>query len=89
MIKLYLMKYGEKSISKKIIGSYKTPQECNQAINDYIIDNKLYNVKPYRRYWQEGEETMIDYGSHWNFFTMKPTCQKSANELLKWVCGDE
>ena len=29
MIRLYLMKYGEKSLSKKIIGSYKTPQECN------------------------------------------------------------
>lgn len=51
MIKLYLMKYGEKSMSKKIIGSYKTPQECNQAINDYIIDNALCNVERYRCYW--------------------------------------
>lgn len=49
---------------KRVIGNYKTPQECSWAMNDYIIDNKLYNVKPYRRYWQEGEETMIDYGSH-------------------------
>lgn len=89
MIKLYLMKYGEKSMSKKIIGSYKTPQECNQAINDYITDNALYNVERYRRYWFEDMELMVDYGSHWKFFKMKPTCKKSADELQKWVCGDE
>ena len=75
MIKLYFIERIEKGAKKRVIGNYKTPQECSWAMDDYIIDNKLHNVKPYRRYWQEGTETMIDYGSHWNFFTMKPTCQ--------------
>lgn len=89
MIKLYFIERVEKGTKKRVIGNYKTPQECNQAINDYTIDNALCNVERYRRYWFEDMELMVDYGSHWKFFKMKPTCEKSADELQNWVCGDE
>lgn len=58
MIKLYFIERVEKGTKKRVIGNYKTPQECSWAMNDYIIDNKLYNVKPYRRYWFEDMEVI-------------------------------
>ena len=64
MIKLYFIERVEKGTKKRVIGNYKTPQECNQAINDYTIDNALCNVERYRRYWFEDMELMVDYGSH-------------------------
>ena len=38
MIKLYFIERVEKGTKKRVIGNYKTTQECSWAMNDYIID---------------------------------------------------
>nr|DAF48048.1 MAG TPA: hypothetical protein [Siphoviridae sp. ctgaY24] len=51
MIKLNFIECDEKSTKKRVIGNYRTSQECSRVMNDYISNNKLRNVKPYRCYW--------------------------------------
>lgn len=50
-----------------LVGEANSAKDCSKLINKFIEERKLYNT-PYRRYWVENDEVVIDYGSYISFF---------------------
>ena len=58
--------YGTNT-DRVFVGEAGSAKECSKLINEFIQEKRLYE-EPYRRYWVENNEVVIDYGSHINFF---------------------
>lgn len=88
MFKLYYLNNTGKGRSKNLIHNYNTINECMLTINNYLKVNNIAD-KPYRRFWlNESNVLEVDFGSHINFFLIKPTCNKSNIELNKWLTDE-
>lgn len=80
MIKLYYVKRTAEDKKKTLISTYKTMKECMGYVNDYARNRGSM----YMRFWQNQDGSInIDYGSHYNFFLLKPTCKKYEYEITK------
>lgn len=81
MIKLYYLNGSGKSRRKNFIGKYKTLHDCKSGMKE---DLKCKGVNPsyYRVHMiDDGYGICIDYGSHYNFYHMVATSEKSKDDL--------
>lgn len=82
MIKLYKTECIAKDKKETLVSTYKTMEECMGYVNDYARNRGSM----YMRFWQNQDGSInIDYGSHYNFFLLKPTCKKYEYEITKWL----
>lgn len=82
MIKLYKIECIAKDKKGTLVSTYKTMEECMGYVNDYARNRGSM----YMRFWQNQDGSInIDYGSHYNFFLLKPTCKKYEYEITKWL----
>ena len=82
MIKLYKIECIAKDKKETLVSTYKTMEECMGYVNDYARNRGSM----YMRFWQNQDGSInIDYGSHYNFFLLKPTCKKYEYEITTWL----